>query len=91
MTDNETVKALECCISNTDENCNKCVCSGSNVSCVDVLLQNALDLINCLQAENKELLEISKKLNEELEITRAYIHDNGLEWALLSYSKRVGR
>ena len=55
MTDSEIIKDLECCINNTDEDCNKCVCSGSNVSCVDVLLTNALDLINCLQARIKEL------------------------------------
>ncbi len=40
----------------------------------DTLIGNALDLINRLQKENK--------------ITREYLHDNGLEWGLLSYSKR---
>ena len=30
-----------------------------------------------------------EKLKEELKITRAYLHDNGLEWDLLSYSKRI--
>ena len=29
-----------------------------------------------------------EKLKNELTITRNYIHDNGLEWDLLSYSKR---
>lgn len=54
------IKALECCINNTDEDCNKCVCSGSNVSCVDVLLTNALDLINRLQKENDTLKNVIK-------------------------------
>lgn len=31
----------------------------------------------------------NEKLKEELKITRAYLHDNGLEWDLLSYSKRI--
>ena len=64
MTDNEIVKALECCISNTDENCNKCVCSGSNVSCVDVLLQNALDLINRQNAEKEALINGQETLQK---------------------------
>ena len=60
LSDNEIKKALECCVNNTNEDCNKCVCSGSNVSCVDVLLTNALDLINRLQAENKRLSTLAK-------------------------------
>lgn len=28
------------------------------------------------------------ELKNELELTREYIHDNGLEWDLLSYSER---
>jgi hypothetical protein len=31
-----------------------------------------------------------ERLQGELETTRAYLHDNGLEWDLLSYSKRNG-
>lgn len=30
------------------------------------------------------------KLTEELKVTRQYLHDNGLEWDLLSYTKRNG-
>ena len=30
------------------------------------------------------------RMYTELETTRAYLHDNGLEWDLLSYSKRKG-
>ena len=37
-----------------------------------------------------QLLRIIKCQKAELEMTRKYIHDNGLEWDLLSYSKRNG-
>ncbi len=50
LTDNEIVKALECCLANTNDNCSVCHFSGSNQSCIDVLIQYALDLINRLQA-----------------------------------------
>ena len=70
MTDSEIIKALECCINNTDEDCNKCVCSGSNVSCVDVLLTNALDLINCLQAENEDKDRYIKTLKDDLNLAK---------------------
>ena len=92
LTDNEIVKALECCNEwEKPEDCTNCPAKGKGECCVLTLKIDALDLINRQKAENKELLEISKKLNEELEITREYIHDNGLEWDLLSYSKRNGR
>ena len=67
LTDNEIKKALECCVNNTNEDCNKCVCSGSNVSCVDVLLTNALDLINRLQAENERLTIRLRKAEHQLD------------------------
>lgn len=35
----------------------------------------------------KKLTEENEKLNEELKVTRAYIHNKGLEWDLLSYYK----
>ena len=36
---------------------------------------------------NRQKAEI-EKLNKELQVTRQYIHDNGLEWDLLSKSKK---
>ena len=70
LTDNEIKKALECCVNNTNENCNKCVCSGSNVSCVDVLLTNALDLINRLQAENERLKKSNRNWRRKVQRLR---------------------
>ena len=39
MTDNEIIKALECC---SDSNCHECPIEG----CTDDIFRNALDLIN---------------------------------------------
>lgn len=62
LTDKEIVKALEWHLNN-ENNCAECplvVIKNSTTYCVDVLLQNTLDLINRLQAE-KQNLEIELK------------------------------
>ena len=63
LTDTETIKALECCMS-------KSACKGCPVpsdiadkfSCIPYLMENALNLINELRADNEEL---KIKLDEE--------------------------
>jgi hypothetical protein len=37
-----------------------------------------------------DAIDIINQQNDELGKLRAYIHDNGLEWDLLSYYKRNG-
>ena len=52
MTDNEIIKALECCTDESYENCNECPYSIDTVSCERMkLLEDSLDLINRQQAE----------------------------------------
>ncbi len=51
MTDNEIVKALECC---GNDECSKCPLQDGVCSEKDVM-KNAIDLINRLQAENEML------------------------------------
>ena len=82
LTDNEVVKALECCVES------KHICPHTcpmlkNKECLESLRKNALDLINRLQAENerlkeriievqrcdKELIETLNKIHEEKEKT----------------------
>lgn len=59
MTNNEIIKALECCVSQDDERvCDKCpIQRGTHQGkwCDTILLENALDLINRLKAENARL------------------------------------
>ena len=85
MSDNEIIKALECCVHRT---CNECIrqpieYGRTERDCKSGLMKSAFDLINRQKAE-------IERLTEELQITRSYIHDNNLEWDLLSYSTRNG-
>ena len=49
MTDNEIIKALECCV--VAGNCDKCPLDKIDGLCVRINLRNALDLINRQRAE----------------------------------------
>ena len=51
MTDNEIIKALECCIS--CENCD--ICPQHSTECVSDLLKLAYDLITCQQEDIEKL------------------------------------
>ena len=60
LTDNEIKKALECCADYKNTKCKGCPLEES---CVDNnICELALDLINCLQAENERLKEENKNL-----------------------------
>lgn len=63
MTDNEIIKALECCTYNiTQEKCDECPLYGGH--CTTELAKNAIDLINRQKAEIEkiETLEYYKKI-----------------------------
>ena len=79
MTDNEIIKALECCRDDerydTCEYCLKCPVSNYNldeeteaVNCVDALLTRAIDLIKRKDAENERLQRIILSDNTKLEV-----------------------
>ena len=58
LTDNEVIKALECC--SEANNCGKCEYEPTQhqigtVSCCNELMKDALDLIDRLQADNEQL------------------------------------
>jgi hypothetical protein len=58
MTDNEIIKALECCSVETEEICHNKACPLiKDRRCVTTLSRNALDLINRQQAEIERLLQ----------------------------------
>ena len=60
MTDNDIIKALECCISS--ENCD--ICPKYSTTCIDDLMKQALDLINHQKAEI-ERLTVPKELIDD--------------------------
>ena len=80
MTDNEIIKALECCSNSCDDGfakCDECPRFEEGSGCTLRTMKNALDLINRQKAE-------IERLENELKITREYIHENNLEFDLLS-------
>ena len=66
MTDNEIIKALECCTDESYENCNECPYSIDTLSCERIkLLEDSLDLINRKQAEIERLNKVCQA-NQQL-------------------------
>jgi ribonucleotide monophosphatase NagD (HAD superfamily) len=72
MTDNEIIKALECCSSNTVDDC--CNCPGlddvyddlSTEECMCGLMKLALDLINRQKAEKEALIAGQETLQKHI-------------------------
>lgn len=99
LTDAEIKNALVCCINEDDNlfNCGDKNCAfmdckmGKDRECHYYMLKSVLNLINSKDQENESLKAEVDKLKSELAMTRNYIHDNGLEWDLLSYSERKNK
>ena len=67
MTDNEIIKALECCVAENEEECKvNCPYKGNMTMCVIDLPEKSLDLINRQKAENE-------KLTYEVDSLNAYV------------------
>jgi hypothetical protein len=73
LTDEEIVKALECCATDkiAEVRCPECILEEEN-GCCTVLLLNALDLIHRLQDENKRLSKEHERI--------AWSKQEYLEW-----------
>ena len=66
LTDNEIIKALKCCNEPVGNNaCQKCPLYHSEERCSKKMLDLSLDLINRLQAQNKDLAETVHNLTIE--------------------------
>lgn len=72
MTDEQIIKALECCIAH--ENCEEVSCEfcpyERDLNCTGVMMQNAIDLINRQKARTKELEERISYLEESIDCSR---------------------
>lgn len=62
MTDNEIIKALECCGVSAEGNCRECPLINDYSPCGVTLTANALNLINRQKAEIERLEELVYKL-----------------------------
>lgn len=74
MTDNEIIKALECCVNADCLNCPRFTEEWHNGMC-DELLRYALDLINRLKAENSNLTSDLTSLQRDLTSAKAEIEE----------------
>ena len=63
MTDNENIKALECC---KKRNCGDCSYNVYGISCSNIIASDALDLINRQKAEIERLQAENKKLKRDM-------------------------
>ena len=54
MTDNEIIKALECCIADNATRCGECAYCGTVGCCFKMMMPDALDLIKRKDAEIKK-------------------------------------
>ena len=72
MTDNEIIKALECCADNTEGKCRECPFHKLKISCIDGLERNALDLINRQKAEIERLTKDKYRLQKALNQSEDY-------------------
>lgn len=73
MTDNEIIKALECC-TNARKGCKQCpLYCMSSARCITVTMTSALDLINRLQEMNNALIAGQETLqNNEIDWESKY-------------------
>lgn len=67
MTDNDIIKALECCIEGDCDNCPW----DEQTACNEYMKQDALDLINRQKANVEGLTNAVKYLNEQLSSAKA--------------------
>ncbi len=78
MPDNEIVKALDICSKSTNGcshskyTCEDCYLNGQTM-CSAVLLQDAIDCFNCLQAEKEEMRKGLEEVVKGIEETKALV------------------
>ena len=89
MTDNEIIKALECCTDESYENCNECPYSTDTLSCERLkLLEDSLELINRQNAEIERLRkEVSVARDAYISIQDRYEHTKSE--AIKEFAKRL--
>ena len=66
MTDNDIIKALECCSKPVGEDCKECPLISQDCLKVDIE-KLAIDLINRLQAENERLQKANERFEKEFD------------------------
>ena len=86
MTDNEIIKALECCCGTAHDSCRDC--PYSDIGCEDELEKDALDLINRQKAEIERLKnqDVRNKYPTCVSVVKGRIYTRTLE----DYDELIG-
>lgn len=72
MTDNEIIKALECCANwQNDKSCEECPANTYGFGCANKMAKYAIDLINRQNAEIERYKGVIKILENDIEIAKA--------------------
>ena len=88
MTDNEIIKALECCYTNDSNDCYKCPYTAESTAemfCDKKLTRDALDLINRQKAEIETLTKVNAMLFQNADTA----YQEGLNEAQALYACEV--
>ena len=94
MKDSDIIKALECCKSAVATDCKGCPLYNTEktCTCVTVLSENALDLVNRQKEEIEELKELKEKLLYNLKtVCNEKDEDNIKSEAITEYMEEVKR
>lgn len=85
QTDNDIIKALECC---NDSTCKHCPMSGKD--CIQRSRNNAIDFINRLQAQAKEKDDVIKAQADTIFLYESVIKDKTAEIERLTKLAKLG-
>ena len=87
MTDNEIIKALECCLpQNGKRNCDDCPYAECEKGCADKMIKDSLDLIN----RQKAGIERLKRYDEERDIAlHARLIANAKTEAIREFAEKI--
>lgn len=95
MTDNEIIKALECCSNGENNDCVSCVLhSEFSSNCIRTLTKNAVDLINRQKEELKWLREEKLKELTDSVVLGRIVHTQEYVWkreAIKEFAEKVLR
>jgi len=96
MTDKEIIKALECCMRNSDsiidEFCEQCPYQSANLQCIDEMLKDAHHLITCQQSQIEDLKEALEERMQRIKALEAEVErlqDHNLLMARKHYDDGV--
>ena len=89
MTDEQIIKALECCYIGMGNMCSICpLCDFDDEHCEDELHRNAFDLINCQKAEIARLEQELEQTEQSADIIETILEEKNKDISDLIFKER---